>query len=226
MTRAMACLLRGRPVLDAKRRQARPVRFGQLGEANQRRMRSGRRGGLLRVAGSPGVRWVGGRACPPFARGSGPRAPRTSRRVSEGALKRELRECFHFEDRAEAERRLAAFVEDYNHRRGIDGAFLPREMASMRAGTGSARPKNRSAGKPPAAAAPRHPSRRRSRPRAARLWRCCAWSCSTASWKTSPGDPRIAVAYVRASKDEQCLSPEAQRAGKPRVRTGAAASKR
>jgi putative transposase len=41
-----------------------------------------------------------------------------------GTLKRELWECFHFEDRDEAERRLSAFVEDYNHRRahmGIDG---------------------------------------------------------------------------------------------------------
>jgi putative transposase len=41
-----------------------------------------------------------------------------------GTLKRELWECFHFEDRDEAERRLAAFVEQYNHRRahmGIDG---------------------------------------------------------------------------------------------------------
>ena len=41
-----------------------------------------------------------------------------------GTLKRELWECFHFEDRDEAERRLAAFVQDYNHRRahmGIDG---------------------------------------------------------------------------------------------------------
>ena len=41
-----------------------------------------------------------------------------------GTLKRELWECFHFEDRDIAERRLGAFVEDYNHRRahmGIDG---------------------------------------------------------------------------------------------------------
>ena len=41
-----------------------------------------------------------------------------------GTVKRELGECFQFEDRGEAERRLAAFVEDYNHRRahmGIDG---------------------------------------------------------------------------------------------------------
>lgn len=41
-----------------------------------------------------------------------------------GTLKRELWECFHFEDRDEAERRLAAFIEDFNHRRahmGIDG---------------------------------------------------------------------------------------------------------
>lgn len=41
-----------------------------------------------------------------------------------GTLKRELWECFHFEDRQEAERRLAAFVEQYNYRRahmGIDG---------------------------------------------------------------------------------------------------------
>lgn len=41
-----------------------------------------------------------------------------------GTLKRELWECFQFEDRGEAERRLVAFVEDYNHRRahmGIDG---------------------------------------------------------------------------------------------------------
>ncbi len=41
-----------------------------------------------------------------------------------GTVKRELWECFHFEDRDEAERRLSAFVEDYNHRRahmGIDG---------------------------------------------------------------------------------------------------------
>jgi hypothetical protein len=41
-----------------------------------------------------------------------------------GTLKRELWECFHFEDRHEAECRLAAFVEDYNERRahmGIDG---------------------------------------------------------------------------------------------------------
>lgn len=41
-----------------------------------------------------------------------------------GTLKRELWECFHFEDREEADRRLTAFVEDYNHRRahmGIDG---------------------------------------------------------------------------------------------------------
>ncbi|MGO9836488.1 MAG: DDE-type integrase/transposase/recombinase [Polyangiaceae bacterium] len=41
-----------------------------------------------------------------------------------GTLKRELWECFHFEDMGEAERRLSAFVEDYNHRRahmGIDG---------------------------------------------------------------------------------------------------------
>ena len=44
-----------------------------------------------------------------------------------GTLKRELWECIHFEDRDEAERRLAAFVEDYNHRRahmGIDGLVL------------------------------------------------------------------------------------------------------
>jgi transposase InsO family protein len=41
-----------------------------------------------------------------------------------GTLKRELWECYHFEDCVEAERRLAAFVEDFNHRRahmGIDG---------------------------------------------------------------------------------------------------------
>jgi RNA-directed DNA polymerase len=41
-----------------------------------------------------------------------------------GTLKRELWECFHFEDRDDAERRLAAFVEHYNHGRahmGIDG---------------------------------------------------------------------------------------------------------
>ena len=41
-----------------------------------------------------------------------------------GTLKRELWECFHFEDRGEAERRLTTFVEDFNHRRahmGIDG---------------------------------------------------------------------------------------------------------
>jgi hypothetical protein len=41
-----------------------------------------------------------------------------------GTLKRELWECFHFEDRTEAERRLSAWVDDYNHRRahmGIDG---------------------------------------------------------------------------------------------------------
>jgi transposase InsO family protein len=41
-----------------------------------------------------------------------------------GTLKRELWECIHFEDRDEAERRLAAFVEEYNYRRahmGIDG---------------------------------------------------------------------------------------------------------
>jgi hypothetical protein len=30
---------------------------------------------------------------------------------------------------------------------------------------------------------------------------------------TSPGNPRVAVAYLRASQDEQRLSPEAQRAG-------------
>ena len=30
---------------------------------------------------------------------------------------------------------------------------------------------------------------------------------------TSPGNPRVAIAYLRASKDEQRLSPEAQRAG-------------
>jgi hypothetical protein len=39
-------------------------------------------------------------------------------------LKRELWECVHFEDRGEAERRLSAWVDDYNHRRahmGIDG---------------------------------------------------------------------------------------------------------
>jgi transposase InsO family protein len=39
-------------------------------------------------------------------------------------LKRELWECFHFEDRDEAERRLAAFFEEYNFGRahmGIDG---------------------------------------------------------------------------------------------------------
>jgi hypothetical protein len=30
---------------------------------------------------------------------------------------------------------------------------------------------------------------------------------------TSPGNIRVAVAYLRASKDEQRLSPEAQRAG-------------
>jgi transposase InsO family protein len=34
-----------------------------------------------------------------------------------GTLKRELWECFHFEDRDEAERRLAAFVEQFNHER-------------------------------------------------------------------------------------------------------------
>jgi transposase InsO family protein len=41
-----------------------------------------------------------------------------------GTLKRELWECFHFEDRDEAERRVAEFFADYNHRRahmGIDG---------------------------------------------------------------------------------------------------------
>jgi RNA-directed DNA polymerase len=41
-----------------------------------------------------------------------------------GTLKRELWECFHFEDRDEAERRLAAFIDAFNHRRahmGIDG---------------------------------------------------------------------------------------------------------
>lgn len=41
-----------------------------------------------------------------------------------GTIKRELWECFHFEDRDEAARRLAAFVEEYNERRahmGIDG---------------------------------------------------------------------------------------------------------
>jgi transposase InsO family protein len=41
-----------------------------------------------------------------------------------GTLKRELWECFHFEDRDIAERRLGAFIEEYNHRRahmGIDG---------------------------------------------------------------------------------------------------------
>ena len=41
-----------------------------------------------------------------------------------GTLKRELWEVFHFEDRAEAERRLAQFFEQYNERRahmGIDG---------------------------------------------------------------------------------------------------------
>lgn len=41
-----------------------------------------------------------------------------------GTLKRELWEVFHFEDRAEAERRLAQFFEEYNERRahmGIDG---------------------------------------------------------------------------------------------------------
>jgi len=41
-----------------------------------------------------------------------------------GTLKRELWKCFHFEDRGEAERRLSAWVDDYNHRRahmGIDG---------------------------------------------------------------------------------------------------------
>jgi putative transposase len=41
-----------------------------------------------------------------------------------GTVKRELWECLQFEDRTEAERRLSAFVEDYNHRRahmGIDG---------------------------------------------------------------------------------------------------------
>jgi transposase InsO family protein len=41
-----------------------------------------------------------------------------------GTLKRELWECFHFEDRDEADKRLAAFVDDCNHRRahmGIDG---------------------------------------------------------------------------------------------------------
>lgn len=41
-----------------------------------------------------------------------------------GTLKRELWEVFHFEDREEAERRLALFFEEYNERRahmGIDG---------------------------------------------------------------------------------------------------------
>jgi putative transposase len=41
-----------------------------------------------------------------------------------GTIKRELWECYHFEDRDEAARRLAAFVEAYNDRRahmGIDG---------------------------------------------------------------------------------------------------------
>lgn len=41
-----------------------------------------------------------------------------------GTLKRELWECLHFEDRDEAERRLAAFVDQYNQGRahmGIDG---------------------------------------------------------------------------------------------------------
>jgi transposase InsO family protein len=53
-------------------------------------------------------------------------SPRGGGKVESGVktLKRELWECFHFEDRDEAERRLAAFVADYNHRRahmGIDG---------------------------------------------------------------------------------------------------------
>lgn len=41
-----------------------------------------------------------------------------------GTLKRELWECFHFEDRAEAQERLVTFFAQYNHRRahmGIDG---------------------------------------------------------------------------------------------------------
>lgn len=41
-----------------------------------------------------------------------------------GTLKRELWECFHFDDRDEAARRLTSFVEQYNYRRahmGIDG---------------------------------------------------------------------------------------------------------
>ena len=49
-----------------------------------------------------------------------------------GTLKRELWECFHFEDRCEAERRLSAWVDDYNHRRahmGIDG-LVPRRRGS------------------------------------------------------------------------------------------------
>src|SRR4051812_106640 len=52
--------------------------------------------------------------------------PRGGERVESaaGTVKRELWECFHFEDRDGAERRLPAFVADYTHRRahrGIDG---------------------------------------------------------------------------------------------------------
>jgi transposase InsO family protein len=104
-----------------------------------------------------------------------------------GTLKRELLwECFHFEDRGEAERRLAAFVEDYNHRRahmGIDGPWCP-PTASLDAQTRywPASTASREAGSPrsPVTATRLDPSRRRSRPPAARLWRCCAWSSTTA----------------------------------------------
>ena len=46
-----------------------------------------------------------------------------------GTLKRELWECFHFDDRDEAERRLAAFVEEYKYRRRI---YPPTRIADGR----------------------------------------------------------------------------------------------
>jgi hypothetical protein len=117
-----------------------------------------------------------------------------------GTLKRELWECFHFEDRAEAERACprGSTTTTIGEPTWASTAWRP-ATASLAAPIRSllASTPSREAGSPrspPATAAPPHPSRRRSRPPAARLWRCCAWSCSTASWSCASAAPACSSA--------------------------------
>ena len=118
-----------------------------------------------------------------------------------GTLKRELWECFHFEDRAEAERRLSAWVDDYDHRRahmGIDGLVPARPLLrTRRPGPGPHR-RHLARQDRRVRRSQRRPRRTRrgdaSRPPVARPWRCCAWSCSTASWRCASAAPACSLA--------------------------------